>query len=333
MNVSISAAALLIAVPIVGAVAQSGQLPRDFRIESAHSNVGFSIGFLGFPVRGQFDDVRGVIAYRAGNPQQSSVSVVIPVKSLSTGSQHRDEHLRSADFFDAEKYPFITFHSTSIAREGKEWAMHGPLTMHGVTREVAIPFREVQPPIEEPHGSTLLVFSGRLRIARKDFGIMGGSKFNDWFDDVRARTMADSVDIVLDVQGWDPDYTRNKNFDLQLARIEREGLDSVLAVLRGRWQKDTNVFKDAEWEFTQIGAALLARGKVKDAIDELRFTTQVMSRSPTAHVALARALEASGQRAEALVEAQKAGAIDSFDPGAMELLRRLTPSSASERER
>ena len=92
---------LIAAVPLV-VVAMRAPAPfREYRIEAAHSMVGFSIGFLGHPVHGRFDDVRGMIVYASGNPTSSSVTVAVGTKSINTGSAHRDEHLRSSDFFDA----------------------------------------------------------------------------------------------------------------------------------------------------------------------------------------------------------------------------------------
>src|SRR6266702_1577449 len=116
---------------------------REFRIDAGHSEVGFSIGFLGHPVRGRFDDIRGTIACAAGNPGASSITVVIGANSINTGSAHRDEHLRSPDFFDVARFPVIVFRSTRIASGARGGIVAtGTLTMHGITRAVEIPFRE-----------------------------------------------------------------------------------------------------------------------------------------------------------------------------------------------
>jgi len=299
------------------------KLPRAFRVEDAHSSATFSIGFLGFPVRGRFDDVRGTLSYMEGDLASSSISIVIPTKSITTGSEHRDEHLRSSDFFDAAKHPYIVFQSRRIERDGGGFLVTGPLTMHGVTRTVSIPFREAHAPVEEPHGSTLLFFSAALRLNRKDFGILGGSKFNDWFDEVRSAAMADSVDIAIDVQGWDPDYKRNTTYDRALARIGREGMDSLLNSLRATRAKSPDTLKDAEWELSQIGKALLVRGNGADALKLLRFQLELFPKSATARSILAGALEVVGQRDEARVMAQRALELDPYDTVAMELLRRM----------
>ena len=228
------------------------QPPRDFRVDAAHSTIGFSVGFLGFPVRGRFDDVHGTIAYVPGHLTASSVSVVISAKSISTGSAHRDQHLKSPDFFDVERYPSIVFQSRTMERRGDSLVMKGPLTIHGVTRDVVIPFREPRAPIEDPHGSTLLFFSGAIRLNRKDFGIQGGSTYNDWFDAVRSATMADSVDIELDIQGWDTDYTREHRYDVAVARVEHNGIDSTLARLQRMRTQSPDTLRDAEWQLTQV---------------------------------------------------------------------------------
>jgi polyisoprenoid-binding protein YceI len=297
--------------------------PRDFLMEYQHSYVAFEIGFMGFPVRGRFNEPRATIAYVDGDLEKSSVSVAIVAKSINTGGQTRDDHLRSSDFFDVEKFPFITFQSSSIRRARDGYIMTGPLTMHGITKVISIPFRAAGPPIEETHGSTLITFSGRVRLARRDFGIVGGSTFNSWFDEIRSRTMADSVDIILDVQGWDPDYARDKRYDRVIARVDSVGIDSVVAGFRARATRDSNFRKGGEWDLTQIGRVLSERGRGNDAEQVLRFSLELYPQSMRVHAALARALERAGRRSEALTVARRALDIDAYDTAAKELVRRL----------
>jgi polyisoprenoid-binding protein YceI len=288
--------------------------PREFRVDAGHSQVAFSVGFLGHPVRGRFDDVRGAIVYAAGRPESSSVTVVIGTRSVSTGSAHRDEHLRSDDFLDAAAHPHIVFTSRVVRRARGGFVATGPLTLHGVTREVTIPFRETAPPYEDPHGSTLLFFSGALRLARRDFGVLGGSKHNDWFDAARSATMADSVDVTLDVQAWDTDFARVHTYDEAVARVARDGVAAVLAAASSR---------ASEWELGQLGRALLARGLTADALALFRRTTELFPRSAAAHTALARAHAAAGAPDSARASVARALEIDAADPWARELKRRL----------
>lgn len=297
---------------------------REFQIESAHSVVGFSIGFVGLPVRGTFDDVRGTIVYAARRPEASAVTIAISTASLHTGSEHRDGHLKSSDFFDAKQFPVILFQSTRITRERGKLVMHGNLSMHGVTREISFPFTEAPAsPMSESHGSTLVQFSGALRLARKDFGITGGSTFNDWFDKARQASMADSVDVALEITGWDPDYDRSHKYDVSLARIEKDGIAATTARIRAMYKQNPDTLKNSEWDFRQIAHALEQRGKYADAREVLIVSAEVFPNSADVQAALARVYELLGDKAKAVAHVDRALALEPGATRAMELKRRL----------
>ncbi len=317
-------------VPAALSLAAFSSTPvREFQIDAGHSDVAFSIGFLGRSVRGRFDDIRGTIVYAAGNPSASAVTVVIGVKSIATGSSHRDEHLRSSDFFDVAKYPTIVFRSTSITRRRDTLFAAGALTMHGVMRTIVIPFRETSAPLEDPHGSTIVGFTGALRIARKDFGILGGSKFNDWFDDLRSATMADSVDITLDVTGWDTDVDRTRRYDGPMKRIEAEGAAPTLRRLTQMRAEHPDSLAGVQWDLGLIARGILGHGRTADALALLRFSVETWPSDPSTHVALARAFETLANIDSARVHTMKALALNPLEPRALELGRRLgMPQSA-----
>jgi polyisoprenoid-binding protein YceI len=318
MRLSLAAFAALLALAFVPVAPV-----REFRIDAGHSDVAFSVGFLGHPVRGRFSDIRGIIAYSPGNPAASSVTVVIGTKSIATGSDHRDQHLRSADFFDVARYPAIIFHSDSITQRREALIMFGALTMHGITKRVVIPFREILKPIAEPHGSTLIVFSGALRLARKDFGIVGGSTVNDWFDDIRSATMADSVDITLDITGWDTDIDRTPRAKAPIDRIEREGMAPTLARLTAMRVQHRDSLANSQSDIGMVARGLLEHGKSADALALFRFVVETWPEDPAAHSALARAFELTGAPDSARVHTRRALALDALDPRALELARRL----------
>ena len=306
---------------LLALLAPPAAAPREYRIDAGHSDVAFTIGFLGSHVRGRFDDVRGIISYVPGDPAASGVTVVLGVKSIATGSSHRDEHLRSADFFDAPRYPVIAFHSERVIRRGDSLVMTGPLTMHGTTRPVRIPFVETRAPVSDPHGSSLLYFSGRLALARKDFGIVGGSAHNDWFDELRSATMADSVDVTLDITGWDTDVDRVHRYDATIARIEQNGVAPLVARLRG-FSRDTAA--GALYDLEQLSRVLLARGRSADALALLGALASRPDAEAPAHSALARAQEITGDLASARVSVGRALALDSLDVRSLALRQRLS---------
>lgn len=309
------------ASPVVG----SGG--HEFQIEQSHSTVGFSIGFVGLPIRGTFDDVSGTILYVAGRPEASSVTVSIATASIHTGSEHRDGHLKSSDFLDTAKYPMMVFQSTGVEKRGGSLIMRGILQLHGVTRPISLTFSEAEgSPIDEPHGATLVQFAGRTRIARKDFGIVGGSTYNSWFDAIRQSAMADSIDIDLEVTAWDPDYSRNHKYDKPLAYIEKNGIQATLDRLHRMKSVTPDSLSGAEWDLTQMAHALMQRGKYADAAQLLTATAEIFPKSADVESALARAYELEGDRARAMAHTSAALALDPYLPRALELRRRLGSS-------
>lgn len=320
---------LLVPAALLGqGASRSSSSLREFRIDAGHSTVEFSVPFLGHAVRGRFDEVQGTIVYdpaRDGGAGASAVSVVIATASVNSGSRHRDEHLRSEDFFDAEQYPVIRFQSTGFSMRDSAIRMTGALTMHGITRAVVIPFRASGPPVDDPHGSTLVHFSGGLRIARRDYGILGGSKHNDWFDALRSATMGDSVNINLEIEGWRTDYSRTQKYDATIARIASEGVGFAVTQMRAAIAKNPSAASGLEWELDQIATALLQRVRTADAIALLRVGVELFPASSSARASLGRALETSGARLDARAAAGEALILDPNNTRALELRRRVGP--------
>jgi polyisoprenoid-binding protein YceI len=122
-------------------------------------------------VRGSFSGVAGEIVYDPDDPTRSSVRVEIDAASIDTGNKDRDNHLKGPDFFDVANYPKITFESTKVEKRGDNWVAYGQLTIKGVTREIAIPFR-LNGPIKDPWGNLRIgVEAETITLNRQDFGI------------------------------------------------------------------------------------------------------------------------------------------------------------------
>lgn len=159
------------AAPSAVAVAERASITGDYVIDASHSRLGFSARHaMVTTVRGQFQDFEGSAHVDAENPAASTVSIDIRPASIATGSADRDGHLVSADFFDVENHPALTFVSTRVERDGAEWTITGDLTIKGVTRSVTIPFEETGTAVD-PFGNTRVGFEGATTINRKDWDL------------------------------------------------------------------------------------------------------------------------------------------------------------------
>jgi len=148
----------------------TGLRAQTFKIDPVHSSVGFSIRHLVSNVKGRFTDFSGTIVYDPKKIENSSVNVTIKTTSIDTDNENRDNHLRSPDFFDAEKNPEITFQSTRVVKKGKKLLMQGTLNLHGVEKSVSFPF-QILGTMKDPKGNARAGFEAELSLNRKDFGI------------------------------------------------------------------------------------------------------------------------------------------------------------------
>jgi polyisoprenoid-binding protein YceI len=169
-------------------------------IDPAHSTVSFAVRHLMSRVRGTFSDVSGQITTTA-EVSGSAAAAVIAVSSVSTGNQMRDNHLLSADFFDAGQYPQMRFASTALRRAGggpdRCWVLSGELTIRDVTRQVDLEVEFLGTDPDGLQGEPRIGFAARTAISRRDFGITFGLAA-----DGTKIVIADKVDIVLDVEAY-----------------------------------------------------------------------------------------------------------------------------------
>ena len=144
---------------------------KTLQIDRAHSEVGFQVRHLLSRVRGRFTDFSGTIEFEESSPEASSVTFTVRTASIDTNQPDRDAHLRSEDFFAAEKYPTLTFTSTSIvARGARQYDVTGDLTIRGVTRSIVLPVSYLGS-AKDPWGNEKLAFETEVTIDRKDFGL------------------------------------------------------------------------------------------------------------------------------------------------------------------
>lgn len=141
-----------------------------YAIDPSHSEVGFTARHaMVTKVRGRFPELEGTLVF-GDDVASSSASATIQVASVSTSSPDRDTHLRGADFFDAEKYPTITFTSTGVRPDGDDYKLDGLLTIKDVTKPVTIDV-EFGGVATDPFGNQRAGFSGEVEVEREEFGL------------------------------------------------------------------------------------------------------------------------------------------------------------------
>ena len=143
----------------------------DYTLDVSHTRLGFSARHaMVTTVRGTFKDFEGTAHVDTANPAASKVELTIKADSIDTGVADRDAHLRSADFFDVESHPEITFTSTDVQRSGDDWTITGDLTIKGVTKPVTVDL-ESTGSARDPFGNDRIGFEGSVVINRKDWGV------------------------------------------------------------------------------------------------------------------------------------------------------------------
>ncbi len=160
------------ATPATGTATEAGK-KTTWIIDPAHSNVGFSIKHLMIAtVRGRFTQVQGTVKADENSLATATIDITIPTAGVDTGDGKRDAHLRSADFFDAERYPNMTFRSKRVeaASGGNSFRVVGDLTIRDVTQQVVLQ-GEFQGPVQSVMGGRVAGFSLTGEIDREAFGL------------------------------------------------------------------------------------------------------------------------------------------------------------------
>jgi polyisoprenoid-binding protein YceI len=147
-------------------------------------------------VKGSFSGLTGVLTEHTVDSTLSSVEASIPAATVNTGDPQRDGHLKTAEFFDAEKYPTLNFKSTKVVRKGEaEYEVTGDLTIHGVTKPVTFAVEGPSAPNKDPWGNTRIGLSATTKINRKDFGLAWNAAL-----ETGGFLVGDEVSITLDVE-------------------------------------------------------------------------------------------------------------------------------------
>jgi polyisoprenoid-binding protein YceI len=173
----------------------TGSTTRTYKIDRAHSEAVFQVRHLVTKVRGRFDDFDGMVQINEDRPDLSSVGFTIRAASIDTNEKDRDTHLRSADFFDVEKFPDITFRSKRIVKKSSEsYDVTGDLTIRGVTKEIALPVTHLGK-AKDPYGMERVGFESEITLNRKDYGLMWNAPL-----EMGGFLVGDDVKVSLSIQ-------------------------------------------------------------------------------------------------------------------------------------
>lgn len=168
----------------------------SYKIDNNHSEVGFTVDHLMFfKVTGYFSTFTGTIEADADNKTLSATKASIQTASIDTRNDKRDEHLRSPEFFDVEKYPVMTFISEKIEGSGSNIKVHGTLTLRGISKPVVLTGAFLGENTD-PWGNVRVGFSAKGKINRKDFGLTWNKAL-----EAGGVTVGDDVELALQIQG------------------------------------------------------------------------------------------------------------------------------------
>jgi polyisoprenoid-binding protein YceI len=168
-----------------------------WNIDPVHSTAQFKVKHMMISnVKGEFTSVTGTLELDSTDVTKSKLQTAVDATTINTRDPQRDAHLKSADFFDVEKFPTLTFKSTSISKKPDgELAVAGDLTIHGVTRQATFEVEAPSAPQKDPWGNMRIGLAATLRINRKDFGLNWNTAL-----ETGGILVGDDVAITLDVQ-------------------------------------------------------------------------------------------------------------------------------------
>ena len=186
--------AYILAIALVFAVSAIAGA-ATWKAEAEHSNIGFKVKHLMISnVYGSFHDFDVTVEYDEINPGEATINVTINTESVDTDNEKRDGHLKSADFFDVENFPNISFASSKIKKSGDNYEIHGHLTIRGITKEVVLD-TELTPVITDPWGNTRIGGVATTKINRTDFGLVWNKSL-----ETGGLLVSNDVNITIEVE-------------------------------------------------------------------------------------------------------------------------------------
>jgi polyisoprenoid-binding protein YceI len=169
----------------------------EWKVDPNHSTAGFAVRHMMVStVRGSFSGIKGTVEYDPANLDASKANLTIDATTVDTRNENRDKDLRSAKFFDVEKYPTITFVSKRVIPQGQgKFQLVGDMSMHGVTKEVIFAVEGPMPPVKDAKGNLHSGATATAKINRKDFGLTWSGPLEGG-----GVTVSDEVELTVEIE-------------------------------------------------------------------------------------------------------------------------------------
>jgi polyisoprenoid-binding protein YceI len=333
----IAIALLSLATPVSGQsptlanLRTSTALPvKRLEVDWPHSAIEFSARFMGLSnVRGAFAEFGGTLMYDTVDVTRSTISVLIATSSINTNVAFRDQHLKSPDFFDAEKYPLITFRSSKVVRAADGFVISGPLFIHGITRTVSIPFKMLHPLRRDAWDNQRIGFQGSVTLKRSDFDIKGTAFWNSEFDPGRMSISDEiTVDLLVSAKVSNVERWTNPVADSLIARFADRGAQAAMdAFLASASDTTVQARQRRRAVLENVGVKLMQRDRLDDAIVLYERAIPTLKQPAEFESALGEAYLMRGRREDAVKQFERAVASDSTVTSAREYLRHVRNES------
>ncbi|GEM_PF-189820 len=293
--------------------------PQLFRMDDSHSFAGFNVKYLKLVnAEGRFTFMRGAFLIDTSDITKTSFSVLIKSESINTANEGRDEDLRSESFFETDKYPVISFQSKKVEKDGNGYVATGSFVMHGVTKEIKLPFTFLGNTVDQ-RGNVRVGFESKSTIYRSEFGVKGSSMAVN--DDVAINLTVLAIKQNLDSMRM-TGFGGKKNISAVLNEtIASKGIKEAV-----EQYKSLRAAQDTSYDFgaNQLGMLtrkLADKGKTKEAIEIAKLNLEAYPNDTQQYFMLGYAYQKDGQKDTAHDQYKKALELDAFNASAVEMLR------------
>jgi len=310
-----------------GAVAQNKTFIIDefYPIERSHSYVNFSVKYMGYAqVKGNFADFNGTFRYDPNNISKISVSFSVDVASIDSNLEWRDNDLKSDQWFDAEKFPLISFFSKSAKETASGFDLIGDLTIKDVTKEITVAMNQASGVLKDGRGDAMVIITGSHTLDRTAYGVKG-ERWSVIKEGIAG--VADEVTVEFSMLGK---QIKKENYSNWVRREERPPGRLYAAYKRGGTKETFAELEKLKSEtdvntspLNTVGYMLIKSGETKDAITILERNREEFPDDAGVYDSLGEAYAAAGNLKKAVVNYKIALEKDPTNFNAKEILRNL----------